>query len=648
MPYELHLTLAGGEAGEVRARLYTGEFSLGRKECHIVLGDDKSIRYGRHPHVSSRHRAADGRTRLLVGTRWRESVCRARWCICRSHLRCIRRSRKHAALRVDPLPGDAVEDVAVVPGVSLCDTSQFGTRVDDAGERVPKGVWTPLQTPCTLRFGTNATAGRLCYVPLVVCGAGLDDTAYATAKAQAAPLGVHVTRAWHDACTLALVPATCGASVAADATTACALYAGAPVVRASWLEQSAGWVSEGKDPVAETDACAVAVTHPTSGVVIMRDAAAKWRSLLQGVTLVFGHKGATSAHAALTRALAPWNATLAWAVRAAGGVACALGGDAESYSDQAATAVDLAAQGGNPALGILLVLPSAGTGAALAALRGTPWERADVSDTGRVLSVLLNGVLGDLRLHMRDVAQAAMPPPPARTAKTAAPAADSDTDDEGGSVQPASTARRQLPSQLAAPRVVVATQSTGVPASHAAGFRPFDAGARAKRDREAAEAMGVPLTAPQPTAPKSGKAKRAAPRGHNAALALALQIDKKGAEPEDEEEEEGEPEYRGTDEYVPLVVRQAPQGASHAAGDVVAPPVPHLEGPNFKRFRKVPVLASSASHFHLIVQCVDADRHMDPEAVEDIAREIQREKAADKMFNAGAVATQKAKAKTKK
>ena len=521
----------------------------------------------------------------------------------------------------------------MVPAVSVCDTSQFGTKVGGKADsdKVPKDCWTTLPPSCVLHFGTGIIAGRLQYVPLVACGAALDEQAFEEAQEQAAPLGIHLVRTWRDACTLALVPATCGASVPADATLACALYSGAPIVKATWLAHGAVWASEGKDPVSECDACAVAVTHPVSGHIVMPDVVAKFRSLLQGVTLVFGPPGrAANTKDVLKRALAPLDATLALAIHAAGGVACAVGGDGSAHSgDAASTAVAQAAAGGAAGRGILLVLPSAGTGAAHAVLRGTQWERCPVSDTGRVLATLLSGVLGSLQLPVRDItAQAAMPPPPARAAK-AAVAEDSDTDDEGGGVQMTGATYHQ-----GAPRVVVATQSTmgGVPGTQATtGFRPFDGGARAKRDREAAEAMGVQYTAPQPTAPKVPKNKRAAPRGHNAALALALQMDKR--EPEEEEDiDEGDGGYKGAEEYVPLITRKPP-------AYVVAPPVPQHEGPNFKRFRKVPILPSSASNFQLIINVVDAGRHGgDPEMAAETAKELAAEKAAARMFNETGVA----------
>jgi hypothetical protein len=43
MPYELHIT--GRDDGEVNYRLYSGVFVVGRKDCPVVLGNDKSIRY---------------------------------------------------------------------------------------------------------------------------------------------------------------------------------------------------------------------------------------------------------------------------------------------------------------------------------------------------------------------------------------------------------------------------------------------------------------------------------------------------------------------------------------------------------------------------------------------------------------------------
>ena len=551
------------------------------------------------------------------------------------------RSRKHATVRVSQLSADDVERVDVAPAVSVCDTSAFGTSVD--GVRVPKDAWTPLPGNCTLTFGTQATTGQLEHVPLLACCGSVDSGAYAQALQHAGQLGVHLSRAWRDECTLALVPDTCGASVPADAMLACALYAGAPVVKASWLAASLAGLAQGKDPMAELDACSVAVTHPATGQVVVKDTLAKYRSLLQGVTFVFAATPAASPPQ-LGKALAPWDTALAWVIRAAGGVACALGDEAGAAADNAVAA---AAQGGAASRGILLLLPDTGLAAATARLRGTKWERAAASTPSRVLGTLLTGVLGTLQLQMQDVGAAPsgapgpMAPPPPRKAGGAG-GDDSDTDDEG--ILPSGAAPAASHRGTAA-RVVVATQSGAVhPSQAAAGFQPFSGGARAKRDREQAHERGVPLTAPPATAPKVTKSKRAAPRGHNAALAMALQMGKDVPVDEPEEEDDGVAEYRGADAYVALIVRPPTGGA----GGVAAPTPQQQHGvPNFKRFRKVPVLPSSASHYSLIVPVVDdPNRNMDLDAVEEHRQEAAAEVQAQRLFNSVA-ATGKGKTASK-
>lgn len=517
-----------------------------------------------------------------------------------------------------------------LPGARVL-VSAFGTFLDK--QRVPKDAWTPLPRNCTLTFGTQSTTGQLGHVSLVACGGSLDSGAYAQAVQQAGQLGVHLTRAWRDECTLALVPDTCGASAPADGMLACALYAGVPVVRASWLAQSLAGLAQGKDPMAELDACSVAVTHPATGQVVVKDTLAKYRSLLQGVTLVFA-ASAAAAPSPLGKALAPWDAALAWVIRAAGGVACALGGGDDTGGAAADSAVAAAAQGGAAARGFLLLLPDTGLAAATARLRGTKWERAVASTPGRVLGTLLTGVLGRLQLQMHDVgatpsaaAAGPMAPPPPRKAGGAAD--DSDTDDEGGvpsSAAPAASHRG------GAARVVVATQSgMAHPSQAAAGFQPFSGGARAKRDREEAHERGVQLTAPQATALKAPKSKRAAPKGHNAALAMALQMGKEAPVEEQEEEDDGVAEYRGNDAYVALIVRPAPGGTAAPAQQ------PQAGVPNFKRFRKVPVPPSSGSHYGLMVPVVDeGNRNMDPDAVAEHAAEAAAEVQATRLFNATA------------
>ena len=552
------------------------------------------------------------------------------------------RSRKHATVRVSQLSADDVERDDIAPAVSVCDTSAFGTLVD--GVRVPKDEWKPLPGKCTLTFGTQTTTGQLVHVPVVACGGSLDSGTYAQALQHAGQLGMHLSRAWRDECTLALVPDTCGASVPADAMLACALYAGTPVVKASWLAASLAGLAQGKDPMDELDACSVAVTHPTSGQVVVKDTLAKYRSLLQGVTFVFTATAAASPPQ-LGKALAPWDTALAWVIRAAGGVACALGDEAGSTF--AVTAVATAAQGGAASRGILLLLPDTGLAAATARLRGTQWERAAVSTPSRVLGSLLTGVLGTLQVQMQDVGAAPsgapgpMAPPPPRKAGGAG-GDDSDTDDEGAAPSGAAPAASHRGTAV---RVVVATQSGAVhPSQATAGFQPFSGGARAKRDREQAHERGVPLTAPPATAPKVAKSKRAAPRGHNAALAMALQMGKDVPTDEPEEEDDGVAEYRGADAYVTLIVRPPTAGA----GGMAAPMPQQQHGvPNFKRFRKVPVLPSSASHYSLIVPVVEyVNRNMDPNAVEEHRQEVAAEAQAQRLFN-GVAATGKGKTVSK-
>jgi hypothetical protein len=630
--YELHLA-------DVRARLFPGEYTLGRKagECNLVVGngEDKSIRCAcRLAHAPPVSPEAAG----LLLCADRRGVCPPP--LLRADALTLR-SRKHATVRVSQLSVADVERVDVAPAVSVCDTSAFGTSVD--GVRVPKDAWTPLPGNCTLTFGTQTTTGQLEHVPLVACGGSLENSAYSQALQHASLLGVHLTRAWRDECTLALVPDTCGASVPADAMLACALYSGAPVVRASWLAASLAGLAQGKDPMAELDACAVAVTHPATGQVVVKDTLVKYRSLLQGVTFVFT-AAATASPAQLCKALAPWDAALAWVIRAAGGMACALGDEATGGA--ADIAVAAAAQGGAASRGILLLLPDVGLAASTARLRGTQWERAVASTPSRVLGTLLTGVLGTLQVQMQDVGAAPsaapgpMAPPPPRKAGGAG-GDDSDTDDEGAA--PSGTAPAASHRGTAA-RVVVATQSGAVhPSQAAAGFQPFSGGARAKRDREEAHERGVPLgTAPPATAPKVTKSKRAAPKGHNAALAMALQMGKDVPVDEPEEEDNGVAEYRGADAYVALIVRPP-------TGGVAAPTQQPQHGvPNFKRFRKVPVLPSSASHYGLIVAVVDeTNRNMDPDAVEEHRQEAAAEVHAQRLFNGVAATGGKGKTASK-
>lgn len=518
------------------------------------------------------------------------------------------RSRKHATLRVDALPAASVTDPSVPPAVFLLDNSSFGTSLD--GVRVPKGVWTPLPPCCELSFGTGGTAARLQHVPVLACCGALDDAAYEKAVAAASQLGAHLARgSWQTGCTHLLLPALSPPSVPADAGCACALYAGAPVVRASWL---ASGLEGATDAAATVEAYTLTLTHPSTGAPLVASTfPARLRgTLLRGVTLIFAPAttGGPACDHPLVPFLAPWDLTLAAAVKAAGGDAVALG---EPTADEEAR---VAAAGGPSARGILLVLRLAHP----AQLRRTAWARAACSEPARVLGTLLGGTLGTLQMPADEEGAAAAPPP--LRGKAAAAQDDSGTDEDA----PRATATQARKGTQAAP-----------------GFQSFGGGARAKREREEAVASGKPPPATAHPPAKKPPARKAAPKGgRNAALARALQL---GKEQEAEEEEEDEPEadFYGDTVFEDLLVVAAPPGDVAAA---------HERAPQgFKRFRKVATLPSSVTSFALLVPYesgLGSFQAADPHAAQTAADKARDSEAAA-LFNAKNVKQQKAKAKPK-
>jgi hypothetical protein len=231
---------------------------------------------------------------------------------------------------VDPLPAEALGDPAVSPALCVVDSSRFGTTAAAPGaepQPVSSSEAAPTLVPdgATLRFGTQGAQTAVEYAPLVACGAALDAAAAATAAAHAAQLGMHLLPAWHDSCTLLLVPSAAGTAARAATSPAavCALLSAVPAVSVAWL--AAAVASGGADDPASTMAdYSVALADAAGAPLVAAAFPPRAGMLLRGVSLLFGPSDAGGPQlphelAPLVAALCPADADLAAAVRLAGG-----------------------------------------------------------------------------------------------------------------------------------------------------------------------------------------------------------------------------------------------------------------------------------------------------------------------------------------
>jgi len=439
------------------------------------------------------------------------------------------------------------------------------------------------------------------------CLASVDEAELERAVTSAASLGARLTLNWTDGCTHALLPASAAEAAAypSDAVAACALYAGAPVLRLAWLHESG---VAGADGESEESAFSVALTHPATAALLPPPATfpARFRgALLRGVTLLFN--GGGGGLGGLADSLARPEANLLAAARLAGAAVVLTG------TPQGEAAAEAARAGGAAGRATLLVLPP--SPAAAAALRRSAFAAAEATDEARLLATLLSGQLGQLRLAPAEGPAAAGP---ARGAKRAAAQADdSDTGEEEGGPAP------------------TRTQATGGPAP--SGFQPFSGSARAVAEGLAG---GRVRPAPPPKPPPAAK-KAAAPKGRNAALAIALQMDAAAAAAaaaaEAEEAEEAAPDFYGDVQVCELVVA-APAAAA-----------PRAQPQGFKRFRKVGVLPSSSTSLELLIPVTKEDAHQarEEEAAERATKARAAVEAEARRLFASKLVPQKAKPKSK-
>ena len=480
---------------------------------------------------------------------------------------------------MDPLPADGLDDPAVPPSLFVFDSSRFGTTLfaECAPEQtVSKEEGEPTLVPdgSTLRFGTGAAQAVVEYSPLVACGAALDAASRASAAVHAAQLGMHLLPAWHDSCTVLLVS---GAATRASQSPAavCALLLAVPAISLAWLTAAAA-SGGAEDPVSSMGDYAVALADATGAPLVAASFPPRAGMLLRGVSLLFGPAAGTPQPqpplAALASALSPVDGDLAAAVRLAGGAACALG---------EAAAADVADAAGRGERGVLLVLRADGGGR----LRGTPWAAAGATDAGRVLTTLVTGALGGL--------QAAAPAAPTQRSRAApAEAAQgSDTEEDAGdaprATAPAATAPPQRPG----------------------GFQSFAA------DRRGRAGAAATVTAP---VVKAAAPDKAAKKGKGPAT--------KGKAPAEEavEDELVDPDFMGAIVLDASLFARLPAPPAEPTATQARRGTQPDAPPNFKRFRKVPLLPSSSTFGLLVPYEAEPDAF---NAVDDYADETRAVRA---------------------
>jgi hypothetical protein len=473
---------------------------------------------------------------------------------------------------VDPLPADALDDPSMPPSLFVFDSSRFGTTLFSPygpEQTVSKEESEPTLVPdgASLRFGTGAAQAVVEYSPLVACGAALDAASHAAAAVHAAQLGMHLLPAWHDNCTVLLVA---GAATRASQSPAavCALLSAVPSISLAWLTAAAA-SGGADDPASSMGDYAVALADATGAPLVAASFPPRAGMLLRGVSLLFGPAEGTPHPqpplAALASALSPVDGDLAAAVRLAGGAACALG---------EAVASDVADAAGRGERGMLLVLrPDGG-----ARLRGTPWAAAGATDASRVLTTLVTGALGGLQ-----AAAAAAPTQRSRAAPAPEPAPEgSDTEEDAGD----------------APRAT----APAAPPARPGGFQSFAA------DRRGRGGAAATVTAPLE---KPAAAEKAAKKGKGPAKAKAA---------EEAEEELVDPDFMGAIVLDASLFARLPAPPAEPTATQARRGAQPDAPPNFKRFRKVPLLPSSSTFGLLVPYEAEPDAFT---AVDDYADETR-------------------------
>ncbi|XP_066122596.1 nibrin isoform X2 [Saccopteryx bilineata] len=163
-------------------RLLTGvEYEVGRKNCGILIEQDKSI------------------------------------------------SRSHAVLTAS-FPGTSASQTLEIPILTIKDTSKYGTFVNE--EKMQNGLPRTLQTGDRVTFGVFESKFRVEYEPLVACSSCLDVSGKTTLNEAILRLGGLTVNNWTEECTHLVMT-----SVKVTIKTICALICGCPIVKPEYFTE---------------------------------------------------------------------------------------------------------------------------------------------------------------------------------------------------------------------------------------------------------------------------------------------------------------------------------------------------------------------------------------------------------------------------
>ncbi|XP_054981920.1 nibrin isoform X2 [Sorex araneus] len=190
-------------------RLLTGvEYVVGRKNCNILIEDDKSI------------------------------------------------SRDHAMLAANFSVTNLSQTVEI-PELTIKDNSKYGTFVNE--KKMQNGLSLVLKTGDRVTFGVFESKFRVEYEPLVTCSSCLDASGKAALNQAVFQLGGLTVNNWTEECTHLVMT-----TVKVTIKTICALICGRPIVKPEYFTEFVKAVQSGKQPPHAGSFCP-SIDEPTIG-----------------------------------------------------------------------------------------------------------------------------------------------------------------------------------------------------------------------------------------------------------------------------------------------------------------------------------------------------------------------------------------------
>ncbi|XP_055993572.1 nibrin [Sorex fumeus] len=190
-------------------RLLTGvEYIVGRKNCNILIEDDKSI------------------------------------------------SRDHAMLAAN-FPVTNLSQAVEIPELTIKDNSKYGTFVNE--KKMQNGLSLVLKTGDRVTFGVFESKFRVEYEPLVTCSSCLDASGKAALNQAVLQLGGLTVNNWTEECTHLVMT-----TVKVTIKTICALICGRTIVKPEYFTEFVKAVQSGKQPPQAGSFCP-SIDEPTIG-----------------------------------------------------------------------------------------------------------------------------------------------------------------------------------------------------------------------------------------------------------------------------------------------------------------------------------------------------------------------------------------------